>query len=183
METTLNKTAWREAATGGLWLGVVFCGLLGLGYLWRENAGLALLASMLQFAVLFVLPFLYTRKLAGFYGTAGFTYTQGLSFIIRLMLFAGVITGLGQFILQNYVDPEYYREVTEKSAVIWKFSSEQLEAMLVAMRNPLLMILGGIFSMVLYGGLMGLFVAVFTKRQPDPFGGDAPKQTGGDQNT
>ena len=40
------------------------------------------------------------------------------------------------------------------------------------MKNPIVVVLGGIFGMVIYGGLIGLIVSFFAKRPADPFAAD-----------
>ena len=39
------------------------------------------------------------------------------------------------------------------------------------MRNPLFAVFSGIFSMLIYGGLLGLLISIFVRRPADPFGG------------
>ena len=39
------------------------------------------------------------------------------------------------------------------------------------MRNPLFAVFSGIFSMLIYGGLLGLLLSIFVRRPADPFGG------------
>ena len=40
-----------------------------------------------------------------------------------------------------------------------------------ARRNPLFAVFSGIFSMLIYGGLLGLLISIFVRRPADPFGG------------
>lgn len=85
-----------------------------------------------------------------------------------MMLFAGVLAGVGQFILQNYVDPGYYTSVIETTLKESGFKEEDISLTMETgvMRNPIVMALSGAISMLLYGGMIGLVVSAFVKRPP-----------------
>ena len=167
----LKKTAWREAATGGLILGLVLVVVAVLEYYLRLDASKSWITGAVNFAAMVGISYGYGRRMADIYGDAGFTYVQGIVFILKIMFFAGILAGLGQFIMQNYVDPEYYREMIEVTLANQGFSDDMVEKTMEgmwALENPVLMIFSGIFGMMVYGGFIGVVVAIFVKRPPKP---------------
>ena len=54
---------------------------------------------------------LFLRPAHGPYaGGDGFSYGRSLLFVLKMSLFAGVLAGVGQFVLVNWIDPEGFRE-------------------------------------------------------------------------
>lgn len=174
-ETNLKKAAWREAATGGLILGAIFIVIIVAEYFIRLEPSYAWVTGALNFFSIIAVSYIYARKVSNMYGAAGFTYPQSIGFILKMMLFAGVLAGIGQFVMQTYVDPEYYRELIERTLTSQGFSDELVNEAVEAMwtlKNPLMMVFSGMLSMVVYGGLIGLFVSAFVKRPANPFFGN-----------
>ena len=112
-------------------------------------------AGPAEFRSLVLFIFFYARKVSHYYASTGFYYPQSLAFILKMMLFAGVLAGVGQFILQNYVDPDYYTSVIETTLKESGFKEEDI-------------------SLTMETGVMiGLVVSAFVKRPPVS---PAPKQ-------
>lgn len=96
-----------------------------------------------------------------------------------MSLFAGVLAGVGQFVLVNWIDPEGFREQFDLMVAnmagggMGEKEAEMAGSLgLKLMRNPLFAVFSGIFSMLIYGGLLGLLISIFVVRRPaDPFGG------------
>lgn len=172
MNPTLKKIHWREAATGGLWLGIVLCGITVLGYLTRANASLSWLTGALNFLLIVGFILRYGRRMSSYYGPTGFSFIQSVAFTLKMMMFAGIIAGLGQFIMQTYVDPAYYRDIMGETLSESGFNQQEIDLTLtltIDRRSPILMIFSGVFSMLLYGGLIGVVMASFLRRPPyDP---------------
>lgn len=174
MEPNLTKISWREAATGGLWLGLALCGVTVVGYLTRMSASLSWATGLLNFLLLAGFILTYGRRMGAHYAAQGFTFIQSIGFTLKMMMFAGIIAGLGQFIMQTYVDPQYYRDIMETTLQGSGFSQEQIDMTLAVafdQRSPVLMIFSGAMSMLIYGGLIGLVISAFIKRPADPFAG------------
>lgn len=181
MDKNLKKISWKEAATGGLYLGAVMVLLSAGDYLLRDTA-VALLPGVLRFLAILTFSYHFTRRISYLYADDGFSFTQSIGFILKMMIFAGVIAGLGQCVMVNYVAPEYYYGIlrdgfmTQTQSFGMNFSEEQLEALLKVympmIKNPLVMAVSGIFNMVIFGGLLGVMVSVFTKRPANPYAGD-----------
>ncbi|MBD9135635.1 MAG: DUF4199 domain-containing protein [Alistipes indistinctus] len=170
-----KKLVWKEAATGGLYLGLALVAVMVISYLGRMDATLSWVPGLLNFAALVLFILFYARKVSHYYASTGFYYPQSLAFILKMMLFAGVLAGVGQFILQNYVDPGYYTSVIETTLKESGFKEEDINLTMETgvMRNPIVMALSGAISMLLYGGMIGLVVSAFVKRPP---AAPAPKQ-------
>lgn len=179
-QRTLSQLFWQQALTGGLILGIALFVWDLAGY-WLDlpvsNPGVA---SFVQFVLLAGGIFWFGRKLREQRGpVAGFSYGQAFGFVMALMLCAGVIYGAGQYFLQVVIAPEYYEEVFEASLLGSSLDENLIEQMInmregisTIMRNPLVYLFSGIFTMVIYGGLVGLILCAFLKRPADPFAGD-----------
>lgn len=189
MEKNLKQIAWKEAATGGLYLGLIFVVIQFLGYGLRSSQSSAWLPGLLNFAALLTIPYIYAHRMAVARGAAGFTYGQSIGFILRMMLFAGILSGIGQFVLQNYIDPRFYLEQFELALQKQGFSeslTEQIMSNIWILKNPFMMISSGILGMLIYGGVIGLFVSTFVRRPSDPFADhdrDEPRNHVTDSNT
>ena len=121
-----KKLVWKEAATGGLYLGLALVAVMVISYLGRMDATLSWVPGLLNFAALVLFILFYARKVSHYYASTGFYYPQSLAFILKMMLFAGVLAGVGQFILQNYVDPGYYTSVIETTLKESGFKEEDI---------------------------------------------------------
>ncbi len=164
-----KKLAWREAATGGLNLGLTLIAIMVISYyLGHKNASLSWVSGLLNFVALVFFSFYYARRVSCYYLATGFSYPQSLAFILKMMLFTGVLAGIGQFVLLNYLDPDYYTQMIETMLRESKVKEEDISLAMEAgaMRNPIVMVLSGVIGMMLYGGMIGLVVSVFVKRPP-----------------
>ena len=134
-----KKLVWKEAATGGLYLGLALVAVMVISYLGRMDATLSWVPGLLNFAALVLFILFYARKVSHYYASTGFYYPQSLAFILKMMLFAGVLAGVGQFILQNYVDPGYYTSVIETTLKESGFKEEDISLTMETgvMRNPI----------------------------------------------
>ncbi len=170
MEPTLKRITWKEAATGGLFLGLAFIVIMIIGYIGKLDNNQPWITGALNFAALIIFIFIYAKKISYIHGDNGFSYAQSMGFILRMMLCAGIIAGVGQFILQNYVDPEYYRDIFETALLQQDLPENLIEEMKNSMwvlKNPILMIFSGIINMIIYGGLIGVVISAFVKRYPN----------------
>lgn len=90
-------------------------------------------------------------------------------------MFAGIIVGIGMFV-QNKIDPETTRQQIEvvRDLYIGKGWDAQLIDQSISMTeqlmlNPLFVVIGGIGSMIIYGGLLGIIVSLFVRRKNTNF--------------
>lgn len=186
METKdVKKTFWRDAARYGGIIGVAMIMVGSLGSLMSSGS---LVNTVLQIGVVAGLLYWTLKKRADKYGNEGFSYGQCMGYIMAMMLFAGIIFGAYSYGMANAVSPETFEETMEeameqamdKNPMIDEDTAEMGMAMAKAMaRNPIFHIFSGVFMMILYGALVGLVVAAFTKRNPDIFA-DTNDRTDGD---
>ena len=164
-----------EALRGGLILGVALF-LWGLiAYFAKLDMNYGGLVSFIQFLILAGAIYYFARRQQLLRGAKeGFSYGQCLGFILALMLCTGFMYGLGQFFLQGVIDPQYYADLTEAALIESNLDDQMVEMATTMMsspimKNPFVYLFSGIFTMLIYGGLIGLIVSAFVKRPADPF--------------
>ena len=164
------KSHWRDAANGGVSLGVaialfsVAAGLLGL----YERAPWAV--SMFNFAAIAVTAYVFGQRRAACYGERGFSYGQSLAFIASMMLFAGFIAGIGSYVTYHWVIADYYADYVDEYLGVFAASMNASlpagweDMMRAMMTNPLVILFSTMFNIVVYGIFIGLVASVFIKR-------------------
>ena len=165
-----TKTHWKDAAQGGTSLGVaialfsIVAGALGL----YERAPWVI--SMFNFAAIAVTVYVFGQRRAACYGERGFSYGQSLAFIASMMLFAGFLAGIGNFITYRWVITDYYANYIEEYLDVFSATMKTnlpagWRAMMRAMMsNPVMIIFSTLFNIVIYGVFIGLVASVFIKR-------------------
>lgn len=171
-----QSTFWKGAATAGFKLGVAMIVIAAIDSIAHLQLDRSWIVTLLRFAAIAGAAYYFPTQLARRCGDEGLSYGQSMSFILALMLFAGVIDGLSQFFFQNYIAPEYYQQVIDKAMAASGIDPNASDTMGQAyamtqrlMRSPIVMVLSGIFSMVIYGGFIGLFASIFVRRPAPPF--------------
>ncbi|MDR2936022.1 MAG: DUF4199 domain-containing protein [Rikenellaceae bacterium] len=173
----LKKTFWNEAATGGLILGLLMFGLSYVVYVldWAISHGT--IVSFLQVLLMGGVIWAMGTRMTRFRGPVlGFPYGQSMKLVLAIMFFAGIIHGLGEFLLQMVIAPEYFKHLYEE-ALLNSGQSEAVVEQAMAMRekievylkNPLVMVLSGILTMCFMGGIVGMILSIFLKKKPDVF--------------
>jgi hypothetical protein len=174
----LKRSYWADAGVGGGVIGVivVIVNLLS----WKlgggaetsdSSGGMMALTVVYYFAVIFATGY-FARMRGQKHGDSGFGYSQALGYIVSMMLFAGFIDGLGQWMLYNYIDTELPRRIIEQTFASMTLPGiEQKDAIvglsMSMLKNPLVMMLGGVFGGAFKGLILGLVMAAFTRRQPN----------------
>ncbi len=168
MERSLSRTEWREAATGGLYAGLAYALLTIAAHAGRSMPGLVTILNAVSFFSFAGFLYFYARRMAAYAGGDGFSYGRSLLFVLKMSLFAGVLAGVGQFVLVNWIDPEGFREQFDLMVAnmagggMGEKEAEMAGSLgLKLMRNPLFAVFSGIFSMLIYGGLLGLLISIF----------------------
>ncbi len=175
-EKEIRKFFWTEASKGGLFLGLALFVISLISYYFDLNFNYSGTVSIVQVVVISWFIYHFGRNVAVRRGDRlGFTYGQAMGFVLAMMLFTGIIFGVGEFFLQSVIDPEYYRDLYE--AVLHNSTADEeliekaLEARALVdpfLKNPLFMVISGVLSMILYGGFVGLIISAFLKRPADP---------------
>lgn len=168
----------RELMTGSLILGVALVAVMVLQYLIRNMEGsfLAALLSLAGFVVIVVAQLRYGRRVAALSSLAdGFSLGKAFGFMLMLSASAGVIYGLGAYIMQEVVDPAYYYDLQNKMVQVYvkslgmtpeqasAFDSAEVRKM---MSQIWIVVFSGIFGMVFQGGLIALFTSAMVRRKP-----------------
>ena len=173
-----KQTFWNEVSRDGATLGAVEVVFLLVSTLLARHQGGGMVLSLLHLAVFITLLTLFTKRQAASCGAEGFSYGKGLKYIFFVSLFAGILCGAYEIVARNWFFPELYRE-TVKSALTGMaqsnlFSGSQLAAMKDSMEtmffSPFWVVFTDVLGMVIRGLFFGLFVAAFTRREPDIFG-------------
>lgn len=168
-----KQTFWSDASRYGAILGGVEIVFLLAGALLRGNG----LLSLLELVVFIYLLYRFTNRRAALYGAAeGYSYGNGLRFILWTSIFAGILCGAYEIVARNWLFPAYYHEQLQQSLVALsqlKLSNAQLSEVQAMSEkvsfSPIWIVLGDTLGMLLRGLFFGLFVAAFTRREPDIF--------------
>lgn len=182
----MNKNFWIEALKGGTIIGLVSVGFSILSQtMGAESEGLLKVVNILSSFIVIMLAFGLTRKFAATHTLEqGFSFGRALGFVLAMMLFMGFIQGLYSAVMAKFfIGEELLMEVDKIMA-----SSQDLlpadqfdqtyQMMRKAVTSPVIITLSAMFSNLFYGVLVGLCVALFTRRRPDIFadGNQTPQQ-------
>ena len=166
----LKKLKYYEAATGGAVLGGALGGTLIIGYWLSDYTITATLCSFFDFFSMVLVAYLFTRRYGLLRDKYGLSFSQGFSFILLLMFFAGLIYGAVAFFMMSQFAPDYYSAMFQKAIEQWTSSeterAEMKEGVYAMMNSPFFIISISVISVMLYGLFIGMLTAVFTKRPP-----------------
>ncbi len=176
-----KKQFWQSASNWGLVGGAALFLVNLVAYALRLETSAAWAYEMLTFVVCFALIFYTGRQNAIRCGAEGYSYSRAVGYVFALMMFTGVVYGVGRFVMVNFVGREYYDALNAGAmdTALAMYRGTPMESQMAAARdaavramsNPFVLILGGVFNFVLKGGFLGLILAVFVKRNPDIFAG------------
>jgi hypothetical protein len=170
-----KKDFWRSALNWGSILGAALfvMGLVSWALKIEQNE-MGWAKELLHFVV--ICPaILYTGvRNARLSGPAGYPYGRAVGYIFAMMMFAGVVYGIGQFLMVNFIAREYYDAIMETGrAALDAYRNTPQYDMMVSMTrwgtNPIVLIISGVLEMVVKGGLLGLVLAAFFKKNPEMF--------------
>lgn len=137
--------------------------------------------SILIFALLL---YGFTRRLAGRAAARdGFPYSRCMGFVMTMMLFTGVIMGVATALMYNFLIPD--QVVMSIDGIMGEMrgmlSQDQFDttydSLYRAMFNPLLLVVAGVITYVVQGGLIGLFPCALAQRKPEPFASAEKNET------
>ncbi|MFI3331184.1 MAG: DUF4199 domain-containing protein [Rikenellaceae bacterium] len=168
-----KKEFWNSAARDGLFFGLALVVLVFLGVAFRLDLDHGAVSSMLSFLVIAMSVSMFSKKRSLSRGKLGYSYGQSMGYILAIAAFAGFIFGVGQFFVWNYVAPEYYQEILDKTIEIARVSLEAdinaemaLDIYQKMVQNPVVIVISSIFTVMCYSCFIGLLVSVFVKRFP-----------------
>ncbi len=167
---------WGEAVKGGTIIGLVVSAfeLLKTYALANEISTLKTVMAIASLVILVALIFGYTRRFANnFHSEQGFTYGNGMSFVLGMMIFTGIIVGVCTTLMYNFMFHDYILGVVDEALVQLQDVVEDdvfdqtYQATKKMMYNPIAQVFSNILSYLISGGFIGLVVCGFTKREPD----------------
>ncbi len=162
-----KKVFWTRAFEWGALGGVVLFLISLLTVLAGWQAGFA--ATLITVLIYAALIYVTGRQNAVIAGRDGYPYARAFGFALAMMLFVGLVSGIGAWFLQNVIAPEYFAaQVAEAMAMAG--GGEMSSMMAGMMGNPFVVILSSVLSALFIGGLVGLVVCAFVTRKPDVFG-------------
>ncbi len=159
----------REAATGGLVLGVVLFITEFASYLAKGDQTVKTVISFVNVGLISYILYYFARRYADIRGNMGTSYGVAFGYILIVSLFGGVIYGTLYYILTNFIDPAFYEQLGRDAIINAKnVSNDEKELALKIFKestsNPFIVIVSAIFGTTLGSAFVGLAVAAFAKR-------------------
>ncbi|GHV00693.1 hypothetical protein FACS1894159_06940 [Bacteroidia bacterium] len=168
------KSFWGDAARAGGVLGLVIAAFafavqyMGFG---ERSDGVA---GMFNLAAAAITIWVYGRQRAIRYADRGFSFGNSLGYTLAMMLFAGFLFGVGQWVIFTWIIPEQYAltvaQAVEKSRVLLEsFPTEQTDAAIAMAKklstNPLYIIFTYMIYMEVNGLLVGVLAALLLRTE------------------
>ncbi|MBR7128884.1 MAG: DUF4199 domain-containing protein [Tidjanibacter sp.] len=178
-----KKQYWYEALVGGTVVGLVSVAfsivLQLLGGNSQDAAEPSFLVKAINFVSVFltvVLLFGYTRRFAAQHSLEeGFSVGRAVGFVVSMMLFAGVISGIYSAVMANFfIKEEILQSVDAVMAQMQDlYSADQFDSLYSTMQkavvNPIYLTISSVISNCFTGVIVGLLVGLLTRRRPDIF--------------
>ena len=165
-----NDNFWNDVVKYGAILGAVAIVFDVLGAV-RQN----MLLSIGSLAAFIVLVFYFTKRRATLYGNdeQGYSYGRCMGFIVCMMLVAGLLQGIYTVVASKWLFVEKYQEATSLMVASLEstgfYTAEMLEKVVKITQNPAVTVFSSILGAVIKGAFFGLFIAAFTRREPNIF--------------
>ncbi len=174
-----KKQFWQGASNWGMICGAGLFVISILAWAMKFTPGTFNWPEFLRFALILGVIWVSGRRNAALTGPVGYPYGKAVGFIFATMMFAGIVAGVGEFLMTNFIARDYYDALNAKQleTILAVYRGTPMENQLMDMRdqvvrmlsNPLLLIFGSIFNYVIKGGFLGLIVAAFLYKKPDFF--------------
>jgi len=184
-----KRQFWQGASNWGLICGAALfvVSLIAWGGKFEMHK-LGGVTEFLSFGVVFAAIFVTARQNAALCGAEGYPYSRAVGFVFAMMLFTGIVYGVGEFVLANFVARDYYDALyaARMDTAMQAYAGSALEGQMAQARdmavrmmaNPFVLIFGGVLSWLCKGGFLGLIMCAFLKRNPDPFAGMGGGESG-----
>lgn len=171
-----RKEFWTEALKGGTLIGLVVVAFAIVMQFAGEKVALATILNIASTVISILLVFALLRKFAARSSAAeGFSFGRGVGFVVAMMLFVGVISGVYSAVMANF----FIREEVLASVYMVMVDMQDLlpagefertyDLMRASVVNPFILTLSSVISNVFFGLLMGVCLSALTRRQPDIF--------------
>ena len=181
-----KKQFWRSASNWGLIGGAALFVVSIISWLLKfEQNQTGWPIELMHFAVICSLILYTGYRNARLCGPSGYPYGRAVGYIFALLMFVGIVYGVGRFLMMNFIARDYYDAIMETArGVLDQFRGTPQYDVAVKMAhwgtNPIVLIISGILEMVAKGGVLGLVLAAFFKKNPDPFAATSIADNSGD---
>jgi hypothetical protein len=189
-----KKQFWQSASNWGLICGAALFLISILSWVIAGDTGKSARGmGWVSFVVVLAILVFSGRRNAAISGPQGYPYGRAVGWILAMMIFTGIVAGIGEFLMSNFIARDYYDGLaaTQVEGILKMYEGTAMydkmidttDMMTRMMFNPIILILGSVFGWVVKGGLLGLIVAAFVKKNPDQFAGagQAPSYTSKDE--
>jgi divalent metal cation (Fe/Co/Zn/Cd) transporter len=189
-----KKQFWQGASNWGLICGATLFVVSLAGWAFKSESLLSGGLRELMLLIVFISVILVSgRRNAALTGSEGYPYGRAVGFVFAMMMFAGIVCGVGQFVLTNLIARDYFDafNASRMDAALAMYQSTPMYEQVLASRdiavrwmaNPIFLIFGSVFELVFKGGFLGLILGAFIKKNPDIFAGAAVDGDAGNVNT
>jgi hypothetical protein len=141
-------------------------------------------AELVRFGVILGVILYAGRQNVRLAGAAGYPYGRAVGWIFAMMMFAGIVAGVGEFLMANFIARDYYDQMAaaQLEGILKVYQGTPMESQMITagdqmarmLSNPFVLIFGSVFNWVIKGGFLGLIVAAFIKKDPDMFAAAGP---------
>lgn len=171
-----RRDFWTEALKGGTLIGLITVAFSLLTQTAGERATLVEILGYASTIITILLLAGYLRRFARMHSRAeGFSYGRGVGFVVAMMLFVGVLSGVYSAVMTNFFIKEEILASVDAAMAQYQdmIPAENFEQTYDLMRasvtNPLMLTISSVISNALYGLVLGLLLAIPNRRQPDIF--------------
>lgn len=159
---------WNDAARYGVIIALAAIVFDVLGF-YVQNS----LLSLLSLVVFVLLLMFFMKQRVAQHGAKGYSYGQCLGFMVCVMLCAGFLEGAFMSVAANWLFVAKYDAILSQTVGLLDntgfYTADQLSLITRWMRSPLWLVFGSMIGSAIKGCFFGLFIASFTKRNPDIF--------------
>ncbi len=171
-----GKIFWQQAMKGGTIIGLVVILMSALRFIIEPSGILRTIFSIVNIGLFVYLIYFFTNQLSKKADPAeGFSYGRCVGFSVCMMLFVGFLTGIYQYLMNNFIAPHVLEETLEASMSIldgmipYNESDTYFLMMKNMQTNLFFLIFAGLFGYIIYGTIAGLITSAFAKKDPNVF--------------
>ena len=168
-----NNTLLKSTMTSGAILGIALVVYNVILYVFNSNMNSGLVSISYIFIIVGIIY--GTKNYRDEFNNGSISYSRALGTGTLIAAFAGVISGLYQYIYVSYIDLEYFDKLvdilvqTYQDAGIDDDKIEQMIEMSSYSRNPVFFTLSSIFGSAIIGFIISLITSFFLKKEDDSF--------------
>ncbi len=182
-----TKQFWQRASNWGMICGAGLFAVSLISWALKFTAGDFNWPELMRFALIFVVILYTGRQNAALTALDGYPYGRAVGFIFATMMFAGIVAGVGEFLMANFIARDYYDALSAErvETIMGMYNGTPMEGQIASMSdqivrmlaNPFVLIFGSVFDYVIKGGFLGLILGAFVKKNPDIFASGTPGGT------